>query len=240
MCIRDRDSEGYSSLLTAGLDPEATNGIDRSLGESELPPNPPEGVFYAKFVAPDSNYSFGNGLLMDLRPGIWGENTQLHKIEFQSSTGMSKDITLVWNLHWAVSGQIKDEYDLFTIPMQGSGSLNVPYNGLRALFITFYYNVTIGVEDDNPEQIKDYALLQNYPNPFNPSTQISFELPKDGNVTLKVYDVLGKEAAVLENGYKRAGKYTVNFNASNLAAGIYLYQLRAGNSVITKKMSLVK
>lgn len=88
--------------------------------------------------------------------------------------------------------------------------------------------------------IKEYELAQNYPNPFNPSTTIRYQLPQDGMVTLKIYDILGAEVANLVNEEKVAGKYEVNFNASNLSSGIYIYKLKAGEYVNSKKMILLK
>ena len=85
-----------------------------------------------------------------------------------------------------------------------------------------------------------YSLSQNYPNPFNPSTKISFALPKAGNVKLVVYDILGREVATLVNEFETAGNHTVDFNASNLASGVYLYKIEAGTFTDTKKMLLVK
>ena len=85
-----------------------------------------------------------------------------------------------------------------------------------------------------------YALNQNYPNPFNPATKITYALPKTGNVHLVVYDILGREVATLVNGVKQAGIHTVDFNASNLASGIYFYSIKAGEFTAVKKMVLVK
>lgn len=85
-----------------------------------------------------------------------------------------------------------------------------------------------------------FELKQNYPNPFNPSTVINYEIPKASKVTLKVYDMLGKEAAVLIDGYKEAGRYSVQFNAKDLPSGMYIYQLRAGGYASMRKMMLVK
>ena len=85
-----------------------------------------------------------------------------------------------------------------------------------------------------------FALEQNYPNPFNPSTTIHYQVPDKGLVTLKVYDVLGKEAAVLVNEQKDPGSYSVNFNAAELASGVYFYQIKAGDFVKTKKMILLR
>ncbi len=86
----------------------------------------------------------------------------------------------------------------------------------------------------------EFELSQNYPNPFNPSTKISFALPNDGNVSLKIYDMSGKEAMTLVNEVKTAGYYSVSFNASSLSSGIYFYTLSADNFTATKKMMLVK
>jgi hypothetical protein len=85
-----------------------------------------------------------------------------------------------------------------------------------------------------------YSLEQNYPNPFNPATTIRYQLPKDGMVTLKVYDILGAEVATLVNEEKVAGKYEVNFDASSLACGVYIYRLSINDYINVKKMVLVK
>ncbi|MGE5353642.1 MAG: T9SS type A sorting domain-containing protein [Acidobacteriota bacterium] len=85
-----------------------------------------------------------------------------------------------------------------------------------------------------------FELEQNYPNPFNPSTQISFQVPEASMVTLRVFDMLGKEVATLVNEYKSAGSHTVQFNASNLPSGMYIYQLRAGENISLRKMMLLK
>ncbi|MCK5088276.1 MAG: T9SS type A sorting domain-containing protein, partial [Melioribacteraceae bacterium] len=86
----------------------------------------------------------------------------------------------------------------------------------------------------------EFAISQNYPNPFNPSTTINFSIPKQSNVVLKVYDILGSEVATLFEGAKNAGNYEVDFNASNLASGMYIYTLRAGDFTTSKKMMLLK
>ncbi|MFH1214650.1 MAG: T9SS type A sorting domain-containing protein, partial [Candidatus Neomarinimicrobiota bacterium] len=85
-----------------------------------------------------------------------------------------------------------------------------------------------------------FSLFQNYPNPFNPTTVISYKLPVTSDVCIKVYDLLGREVATVFEGVKTAGNYSVNFDASRLAGGIYLYQLKAGNHVEAKKFVLLK
>jgi thiol-disulfide isomerase/thioredoxin len=85
-----------------------------------------------------------------------------------------------------------------------------------------------------------YSLLQNYPNPFNPSTYIAFTIPKEENVTLKVYDILGNEVKTLVDGRQIAGTYNIYFDGSDLSSGVYFYKLTAGSFTDTRKMSLVK
>lgn len=90
---------------------------------------------------------------------------------------------------------------------------------------------------DRPQRFK---LEQNYPNPFNPMTTIVYQLPVTSDVSLKVYDVLGREVATLFSGRQNAGRYQAQFNASQLSSGLYFYRLQAGSYVETKKMTLVK
>jgi len=85
-----------------------------------------------------------------------------------------------------------------------------------------------------------YKLYQNYPNPFNPSTTIKYEIPKETKVTIKLYDVLGREIATLLNTTQNAGQHEVEWNAKNYSSGIYFYRIRAGEFVSTKKMLLIK
>ena len=83
-------------------------------------------------------------------------------------------------------------------------------------------------------------MSQNYPNPFNPVTKISFEIPKSGLVTLKVYDILGKEVTTLVNEVKTPGNYIVDFNASSLPSGIYFYKITSSDFSCVNKMMLLK
>jgi len=92
----------------------------------------------------------------------------------------------------------------------------------------------------SPELPQEFQLQQNYPNPFNPSTVITYSIAKAGNVTLKVYNMLGQDVATLVNGYQAANTYKVNFNASGLSSGVYFYKLTSGNNEIIKKMVLMK
>jgi len=97
-----------------------------------------------------------------------------------------------------------------------------------------------GIEDENYFIPTEYVLYQSYPNPFNPSTTIKYSLPNSDVVSLKVFDILGREVTVLLDEYKTAGTHAVEFNASGLASGVYFYQLRAQSFVETKKMVLLR
>lgn len=97
---------------------------------------------------------------------------------------------------------------------------------------------TVGIKEKN--LFDSYHLSQNYPNPFNPSTEISYNLPKPCFVTLKIYDILGRETMTLINEKKSAGTYKVNFNALGLKSGVYFYELKAGEFCEKKKMILLK
>jgi len=88
--------------------------------------------------------------------------------------------------------------------------------------------------------ITSYNLFQNYPNPFNPSTTLKYQIPQNGFVTLKVYDILSKEVATLVNEVKTQGRYEATFDASSLASGVYLYRLNVNDYVDVKKMILLK
>lgn len=102
------------------------------------------------------------------------------------------------------------------------------------------YDPATPVEEENNLIPSEYVLYQNYPNPFNPATTIEYSIKSAGFVSLKVYDLLGKEVALLVNDYKEAGYYSVKFDASELSSGIYFYTLTSGNFKDTKKIILLK
>ncbi len=98
----------------------------------------------------------------------------------------------------------------------------------------------VGINQPGSEIPGEYSLGQNYPNPFNPTTKILFDIPKESNVKLVIYNILGSEVKVLLNENVSAGKYEAAFDASNLPSGTYFYRLETGNYVQTKKMILIK
>jgi hypothetical protein len=97
----------------------------------------------------------------------------------------------------------------------------------------------VGITNENNVP-SDYNLSQNYPNPFNPTTNIKFSIPINGNVSLKIYDILGIEKAVYMEGYLKAGSYNAEIDASSWASGVYYYQLTSSDFSETKRMILIK
>jgi len=100
-----------------------------------------------------------------------------------------------------------------------------------------FYELTETVNLNFPDQ---FELHQNFPNPFNPTTKISWQLPVSGRLTIKLFDVLGREIETIVNGYYEAGKHSVEFDGSKLTSGIYIYELRTGSYRANKKMTIIK
>jgi hypothetical protein len=116
--------------------------------------------------------------------------------------------------------------------------LNIYSNG--NLFWQGSNEVIVGLKTADFPVVKTYALYQNYPNPFNPITTIEFDIPKTSEVTLKIFDILGEEVATLVSDRLSAGSYSYEWDASQNASGVYIYRLKAGNYVETRKMILMK
>ncbi|HSW56320.1 MAG TPA: T9SS type A sorting domain-containing protein [Ignavibacteriaceae bacterium] len=117
--------------------------------------------------------------------------------------------------------------------------VSVPSDSVMQMVLGGYPD-KINVDPPSSEKPTEYSLMQNYPNPFNPTTTISYSIPKNGLVMLKVYDILGTEVAELANEVKEAGNYSITFNALELPSGIYFYTLSSGNFTTTKKLILLK
>lgn len=125
----------------------------------------------------------------------------------------------------------------------GLGLVNISMAKAYATVLKNYYTTNYTTITDikkEAEQVKSYELQQNYPNPFNPTTVIKYQIPVANKVSLKIYDVLGKEVTTLVNGFKEAGKYQVIFDCSRFASGVYVYKLEAGTFIQSKKMIFAK
>ena len=132
----------------------------------------------------------------------------------------------------------------FASPVSGDLLLSIN-NSYESYYYTMKYPNDYGDNLPNSSNVmsnvpKEFSLNQNFPNPFNPITKIQYVIPQNGYVSLKVYDILGREIQTLVNEYKNAGYYNVTFDGSNLSSGVYIYKLNAGAYSDIKKMILIK
>ena len=219
----------------------------------------------ASFISQDSSY-----LLDDYRDIFVTTNSQLNSFRASDKTvylmknqSYNPNYTAVFptfisqisskspNLSASINNTQILQYDnqnkIFKSLTSGETSAIITYRGVAD---TVYFVVdttdyiTTGVGDDNANNKiiipTVYSLEQNYPNPFNPTTVICYQIASLGKVSLKVYDLLGREVATLVNDVKSAGTYTATFNATKMASGIYFYRLQAGSFTQTKKLVLLK
>lgn len=119
---------------------------------------------------------------------------------------------------------------------------SVPSDFVQAIGIQRGIEEIIGADNIvvNVEVPKEYSLNQNYPNPFNPVTKIKYDIPLNGNVSIKIYDINGRLINTLINEYKTAGRYEIDFNGKNLSSGLYYYKIESGNFSQVRKMILIK
>jgi len=182
---------------------------------------------------PDSISGFAQKLLVDSEDNLWVCWSSCVTEYSNGSWTIYKD-----TVDYSFSDMIIDSKDNIWFSTWGDGVVAFNKNGL----------VLSTVNEENVIAIGDYNLSQNYPNPFNPVTKIKFSIPSvtlrqaqsDIKVSLKVYDILGREIAALVNEERPAGEYEVDFDGSALTSGIYFYQLKAGEYSETRKMVLLK
>ncbi len=128
-------------------------------------------------------------------------------------------------------------YDEYPYSLYSSSTYNIVYAMING--IEYGFN-PLSVDDEHHTIPTAFSLSQNYPNPFNPATVIRYQIPAANLVTIKVYDILGREVETLVNDIQESGYYSVSFNASTLSSGLYIYQLRSKDFVQTKKMMFLK
>jgi polyhydroxybutyrate depolymerase len=174
----------------------------------------------------------------------------------KSVTARDTFFTVAGAVGFKVKGDNNSEFQMYVTDIGGHSwpgglvswavpSKAISANNLLWEFFQKHTNSSItGIKEKSEKEIlpAEYILSQNYPNPFNPETTISYKLSVASHVTLKVYDMLGREVALLVDGYKNPGTYNAKFNTHNygLTSGIYFYQLRSGSFVETKKLVLMK
>ena len=212
------------------------------LGVGYLSPNNLLFAAVDAFLEGGAAYHYGRIYVIDPNTGSLVGDSTVHVIDAAQ-----------WNLDQ--TGAFNNRPD-GTIPGNASGytsTYDVDFDENGNLYSQSYYGWTVekwmfqgtlptvtSVREISSEIPSSYSLTQNYPNPFNPTTTIEFSVTETEHVTLKVYDVLGREVALLVKDTYAPGTYRLTFEASQLASGIYVYTLTAGEFVSTKKMSLVK
>ena len=168
--------------------------------------------------------------------------SSLDTLELFGETRLSKDFYSCDNTppFWAYE-LAKDIGPISLADDQSWGfTMRTYYDVVYAKIDGVEYGKFVSVSDRSPEAPTNFYLFQNYPNPFNPTTNIRFQIVESGFVSLKVYDILGREVATLVNEEKHAGNYEVEFNGNGLSSGIYFYKLQAGSYTSVKKMILMK
>jgi hypothetical protein len=175
--------------------------------------------------------------------------------DFESTVSASQSVGDIAYYSWGSTAQmVSDVQDWLDNPSNNFGWVilgNETTNSTAKRFdskdnssnqplLTVYYTPPTSVSNHDPKLIQGWQLFQNYPNPFNPTTTIEFSLPQSGFVSLKIYNILGEEVAVLVSEKLNAGQYKYEWDASSLVSGVYLYELTAAGFVQTRKMVLLK
>ncbi len=235
------DNAGNRLALKFGIDPSASDTIDWQFGEALLPPPPPQGAFDVRFYLPKNNFNGNLSSYFDFRQGsIPFTGSIEHRIKMQK--GSNDTIKFTYNFAEPITIRLQDGYigTLIDTVLTGSGTYINPNPLLYELFkLTINYDNATDVKEEQLT-VNDYKLYQNYPNPFNPSTMISFNLKENSDVSIKIFNAIGQQTALLINQYFSAGTHMLNFDANNLPAGVYFYQIIAGEFTQTKKMILLK
>ena len=213
--------------------------LDQTGVEAHLSVSEDGNYVYAKWIDDTQASSFADSAsIADVWAAVWNKakKTWTTPVNLTATPTDADQITHVA----PISG---NDSTIHVMRTMQDGKLIADNNGASSTiyYAKYKFPVLTGV-GSRPELVgpSDYTLSQNYPNPFNPTTNIDFTLPVSQRVSLKVYNMLGQEVATIMDGFKEKGSYFVEFNASKLASGVYLYKLQAGSFVSTKKMVLVK
>lgn len=203
--------------------------VDNVTGVRDLAWNPGSGGIDKLCLADDAVFVGGNFTFIGGQPRI--SAAKLNKTNGDAYP---------WNPNILGNPSI----DIFDIVSNGDDLIYAgkffTVNGNIQTNIALFTNRILGTDEIVNLQPRAYNLKQNYPNPFNPSTTITFNIPKEEKVSMKVYNLLGQEVSTLMNEYKSAGVYTLNFDAKNLSSGIYFYRIEAGSFIETKKMVVLR
>jgi hypothetical protein len=220
--LRVQDAEGNSEMVYFGIDDDGT--IQTTIEWYSLPPVPPAGMFDVRFE---------NNRSVIVYPSQ-REGTLMYKMHIQAADG---SLTLSWNVvqEHTASYSLNDAVTGKEVVanMKGNGTAVIGGNGGRTLSLIVHFSAQFDVP-------VEYALEQNYPNPFNPTTLITYALPAESFVSLRVYNMVGEEVQTLVSERQPAGYHTVVWDGSSLPSGVYIYRMNAGASSFVRKMILMK
>jgi hypothetical protein len=164
------------------------------------------------------------------------------RYEFISSFPVTNIVTSQYlNITATFPGNPEQKLTYSIAPVLGSNftSHNMIATGQPSSTLVYFGPLTV-VENEQSSTSTEFILKQNYPNPFNPVTTINYSIPKASFVTIKIYDVLGRELLTLVKENQLIGNYSIEFNANTLISGVYFYKMQAGNYTETKKLLLIK
>lgn len=227
--------------ISFGIDPTATDSTDTWLGEANLPPFPPTGVFEARFIMPFDSFSGVVASYRDYRNAFFPfSGEKIYRIKYQPGSGST--IKISWNFPSNITGRLQDVIlgSLIDVTMIGADSfiVNDPIAFDQLKMTIFYNNVTNII--DEPILPLSVQLSQNFPNPFNPTTSLEFSLDKSAFVSITLYDVLGNMVKVLTSKEYPEGKHVIRLDATGIESGTYFYMLHTGRISLTRKMMLIK
>ncbi len=242
-------SNGGSSLLRFYWNPAASSWLIREYLSGGAPRNVTwrkERTVLQVFVHGDasgSQFRFAIDDSVDAFPGGRGENHEVSRWFTIDWVGWK---LVEWDLEndsvgsWIGNGRLEgllrfDSFQLRYLPGSSARTGQLYFDQLQIAS-----KMPTSVSDPTGELPKEFALHQNYPNPFNPSTTISFSLPATGAVALRIFNLVGQEITTLVNGQLDAGTHTIQFDATGLSSGVYLYQLESGSKRLTQKMVLMR
>lgn len=233
-----------------GVHPNATHGIDNSLGEYMLPPVEP-GYFDARWIGPPRRAGIlGEGLRLNYLPFTSFTQIDTYKVSFQPGVG-SYPVTIRWdNLFFknvCDSIKLRDEIGGFTVNvrMDVDNSVQITNEAVKTLLVTKWGARPLNVKIESNKIPDDFVLYQNYPNPFNPTTNIRFSIKNSTRAALMVFNALGEYICTLTDNYFIPGTYSVEWNPSTSsgqvhASGVYFVKMSTDNFTAVQKMILLR
>lgn len=255
MRFYDADGDGQLEFYTAGIQPDnGSNSFVFYIGSTSdvSTLTPADVTMLGGRNLPSDGSAVGDldgdnlmDFLFTARNGA-DEGTVIYRMEYKGTGSLADSTSYDWSLFYNSDNAFSDLRNLAIADIDGDGKTEVYIT--RANTITPEAPVVIVLESDNPVSVekrpgvivRDFRLRQNYPNPFNPTTTINFDLEVGGDVRLFIYNVIGEKVATLVNEPMSSGSYTVNFDASAFASGVYYYTLEAGVFRNTRKMLLLR